>query len=103
MHNKRVDSLIYQCSVPELHRMNSCEVMKDEHGCSECSVEFESFAPAFPRLDGRHLEELPRGIQNDECLISSHSMLLNCENTDIDFERICPCIPLPMVEEQLED
>ena len=85
MHNKRVDSLIYQCSVPELHRMNSCEVMKDEHGCSECSIEFESFAPAFPRLDGRHLEELPRGVQNDECLISSHSMLLNCENTDIDF------------------
>ena len=35
-------------------------------------------------------------IEREECLISSHSMLLNCENKDSDFERICPCMPLPM-------
>ena len=46
--------------------------------------------------DSRHLDGnvLPRG----ECLVSSHSMLLNCENTSPDHERICPCVALPMIK-----
>ena len=23
-------------------------------------------------------------------------MLLNCDNTNADFQRLCPCIPLPL-------
>ena len=29
-------------------------------------------------------------------------MLLNCENTSEEYERICPCLPLPLAESALQ-
>lgn len=123
MHPVRADSLQYQCSVAELHRLNSCDVMQQEYGCTTCEVEFESFGPAFEKFapsfvklkddfdadensgddddDDLYKRQL-EGLQNDGvCLVASHSMLLNCDNTDEDFARVCPCIPLPLTESAL--
>lgn len=95
MHAKRVETETYQCSVPELHKLNSCEHLKKEHGCTECQVEFEAFGPAFFKQESSSLQSSKKDDRTDlldkrlldeskikgECLVASHGMLINCDNT----------------------
>lgn len=74
------------CSDQMLTTINTCEYLneffEDDGGCKSCKSEYISFGPARRNLNN-----------SNRCFISSEQMLLNCDNAEEDFERVCPCLP----------
>jgi hypothetical protein len=67
--------------------INSCEYLNDffsdEGGCNSCKSEVISFGPAIRNI-----------TQDKQCFVSSEHMMLNCDNAEKKFERVCPCLPI---------
>jgi len=64
----------------------------EQGGCSSCEADYVSYGPA--RFNGpRNRRDLKSTNHASKCVVASENMLLNCDNKETNFERICPCLP----------